>query len=575
MKRAIYKTKTMKLLGPGLMALALMILIALSARGAGQPVPAMRYVDFWQAFLNGQVRQVQIGKEHLDIVLSDGSQARTSNPQSESLRETLLLGGVEIAPVGYALDSRLLMQTGCLLMLISGIIFTIKDQKQTKVCQKQTEVYEKPTETNFGFSRVAGQDEAVESLRSIVSYMTDQTRYHKIGARMPHGILFYGPPGTGKTLLARAVAEEAGVPFLHANGSDFVQMYVGVGAKRIRELFAKARKNQRCIIFIDEIDAIGRRRSDGQDAERDQTLNALLTEMSGFDQQDQILVLAATNRPDMLDSALTRPGRFDRRIEVSMPDKTGRSAILQVLSRGKQVEEEVDFEKIADQTVGFSGAGLENLLNEAALYAVRAQRAAIGSEDIDRAIRTVLAGEEKTHYDADARQRDVCAVHEAGHAVAARMLFPNERIHAVSIVPTTRGAAGYVLRTPSEGLLTREYYQREVMLAYAGRAAEQFVFGRDAVTQGASNDIEKATELLKTMACKFGMLLTDAPLGRNAGDQQADAAIRDEARTLYEKTMTLVEVCAPLLYEIRNQLMEYNRLDEAQLDELFAKFSPH
>jgi len=267
-----------------------------------------------------------------------------------------------------------------------------------------------------------------------------------------------------------------------------------------------------------------------------------------------------------------RPGRFDRKIEISMPDKSARYAILEVLSREKQLDSGIDLAAIAEKTVGFSGAALENMLNEAAFYAVAANRTSIGSDDIDHAICTVIAGEERCVED-DVRRRDICAVHESGHVLAAHYLFPSQRICMASIIPTTRGAGGYVIRVPSEGFLTKDYFQREVMLAYAGRAAEQYVFGRDAVTQGASSDISKATGLLRKMAYQFGMLTSDVLLDRNGTDPQAEAAIRSEARVLYERTLTLMEMHAPLLYEIRNQLMEHGKLQEDRLKDIFANFS--
>lgn len=571
MKKRMKKSLWIKWLGPMLMIAALVMLIAQHAHGSKE-IAHMRYADFWQAFLDGRVRTVAFGDDTLKIELSDGTKANTSNPQSESLRETLLLGGVDLVQAEVEIDANQMMRIGCVILLLSGIFFAYNRKEQTKVCYKQTKVQKKQTGVNVGFMRVAGQNEAVESLRGIVSYLSDDEKYRRIGARMPHGVLFYGPPGTGKTLLARAVAEEADVPIFYASGSDFVQMYVGVGAKRIRELFANARKNEKSIIFIDEIDAIGRKRSDGQDAERDQTLNALLTEMSSFHNEGQVLVIGATNRPDMLDDALTRPGRFDRKIEVAMPDKAARLAIIEVLSREKQLVSGIDLDAVAEKTVGFSGAALENMLNEAAFYAVAAKRTSICAEDIDHAICTVVAGEERS-IDDDTRRRDICAVHESGHVLAAHYLFPSQRICMASIIPTTRGAGGYVLRVPFEGLLTKDYFQREVMLAYAGRAAEQYVFGLDAVTQAAAGDIVKATELLHKMAYQFGMLTSDVLLDRNGTDPQAEAAIRSEARLLYEKTLALMQMHAPLLFEIRNQLMEHGKLHEDQLNGIFDSFS--
>ena len=335
------------------------------------------------------------------------------------------------------------------------------------------------------FADVAALEEAVESLRGLADVLKHPDKYARYGARTPRGVLLYGPPGTGKTLLARALAGEAGVPFYAVSGSDFVQMYVGVGASRVRALFKKARKAGRGVIFIDEIDALGSRREGSGNEEREQTINALLTEMSGFRGGEGILVLAATNRPEKLDAALTRPGRFDRQIEVGMPDRAGRRQILQVHARGKPLSAQVDIDRLAADTVSFSGAKLESMLNEAALRAARRNTGEITAGDVDAALRAVLVGEDRLNRPGAPQERRITAFHEAGHALATLLFDPQSRLARVSIIPSTRGAAGYSMAVPPDRmLLTRAQAEAAVCVALAGRAAEELVFGRAGVTTG-------------------------------------------------------------------------------------------
>ena len=355
------------------------------------------------------------------------------------------------------------------------------------------------------FSDVAALEEAVDSLRGLVDVLRFPEKYAWYGARAPRGVLLYGPPGTGKTLMARALAGEAGVPFYTVSGSDFVQMYVGVGASRVRELFKKARKSGRAVIFIDEIDALGGRREGGNE-EREQTLNALLTEMSGFRGDEGIVVLAATNRPDKLDAALTRPGRFDRQIEIGMPDRAGRLHILSVHAQGKPMARDVDFERLAADTVSFSGAKLESMLNEAALRAARRDAGVITAEDVGVAFRSVIVGDEKCSNNRDQRERELTAFHEAGHALATLLLEPESRLSRVSIIPSTRGAAGYSMAVPPDRMLmTSAQIEAHIGIALAGRAAEELAFGVASITTGAANDLAHATELAARMCLEWGM----------------------------------------------------------------------
>ena len=357
------------------------------------------------------------------------------------------------------------------------------------------------------FADVAGADEEKQELEEIVEFLKDPAKFTRLGAKIPHGVLLVGPPGTGKTLLAKAVAGEAGVPFYSISGSDFVEMYVGVGASRVRDLFETARKSPASIVFIDEIDAVGRHRGAGLGGghdEREQTLNQLLVEMDGFGSHDGIIVMAATNRPDILDPALLRPGRFDREITVGAPDIKGRAAILRVHAKNKPLENGVDLEVVAKKTAGFTGADLANLLNEAALLAARRNKSLIGMQDIDDAFIRVIAGPKKTSRVMSERERKNTAYHEAGHAIVAHLLPHLDSVHQISIIPSGR-ALGYTMSLPAEDKYSvyKEELKEKIAELLAGRVAEQIVFGD--ISGGASNDIERATDIARKMVTQLGM----------------------------------------------------------------------
>ena len=357
------------------------------------------------------------------------------------------------------------------------------------------------------FADVAGIDEAVEELQEVRDFLSDPERYHKMGARIPRGVLLVGPPGTGKTLLAKAVAGEAGVPFFSISGSDFVEMFVGVGASRVRDLFKQAKEAAPCIVFIDEIDAVGRQRGAGLGGghdEREQTLNQLLVEMDGFEDNSSVILIAATNRPDILDPALLRPGRFDRRVTVDRPDVRGREQILRVHAEGKPFEEGVDFARLAKVTPGFTGADLANLANEAALLAARRNKETIGPAEVEEAMERVMAGPERKSRVITERERRVIAFHESGHALVGHVLANSDPIHKISIV--SRGQAlGYTMQVPEEDhfLETRDGMLDQIAVLLGGRTAEE-LFCED-VTTGASNDLERATKLARTMVTRYGM----------------------------------------------------------------------
>jgi len=367
-------------------------------------------------------------------------------------------------------------------------------------------------DTGVTFNDVVGVDGAKLELEEVVQFLKESDRFTALGARIPRGLILEGPPGTGKTLLARAVAGEAGVPFFSISGSEFVEMFVGVGASRVRDLFAQAKKAAPCIIFIDEIDAVGRQRGAGiagGNDEREQTLNQILTEMDGFEGNPGIIVIAATNRADVLDAALLRPGRFDRRIVVDLPDFAGRVAILGVHSRGKPLETDVDMAQVARRTPGFSGASLANLMNEAAIFAARKNKTTIGNDEISDALDRISLGPEKKNAVQSVQRKELVAYHEAGHAVVGALIPDYDQVAKISIVPRG-GAGGLTFFAPNEdrvdsGLYTRQFLEGQMAVALGGRVAEEIIFGEDEVTTGASNDLERVASTAKMMVTRFGM----------------------------------------------------------------------
>lgn len=432
------------------------------------------------------------------------------------------------------------------------------------------------------FADVAGADEEKEEMAEIVDFLKDPKKFNELGARIPKGVLLVGPPGTGKTLLARAVAGEAGVPFFSISGSDFVEMFVGVGASRVRDLFGEAKKNAPAIIFIDEIDAVGRQRGAGLGGghdEREQTLNQMLVEMDGFGTNEGVIVMAATNRPDILDKALLRPGRFDRQITVGYPDVKGREEILKVHSRGKPLGPDVDLATIAKSTSGFTGADLENLLNEAALLAVRHGKKAITQEEIEEATIKVVMGTEKKSHKVREKDKMVTSYHEAGHAIVSYFLPTQDPVHQISIIP--RGmAAGYTMYLPTEekGHTSRNQILEQICSLLGGRAAEQLT--QDDVCTGASNDIQRATELARKMVTRFGMSdklglvvygddNNEVFLGRDFSStpnysEKTAATIDDEIEAVvmkqYEKALELLKGAMPKLHEVAKVLFENEKI---------------
>lgn len=442
------------------------------------------------------------------------------------------------------------------------------------------------------FDKVAGLYEEKEELAEIVDFLKNPKKYIEVGARIPKGVILTGPPGTGKTLLAKSVAGEAGVPFFSISGSDFVEMFVGVGASRVRDLFEEAKKNAPCIVFIDEIDAVARRRGTGMGGghdEREQTLNQLLVEMDGFGTNEGIIVMAATNRVDILDPAILRPGRFDRKVVVGRPDVRGRKEILEVHSKNKPLSENVDLDNVAQTTSGFTGADLENLLNESAIYAAKNNRVFITQEDINRSFVKVGIGTEKRSRIISEREKRIVAYHESGHAILFHVLPNVGPVHTVSIIPTGVGAGGYTMPLPErdEMLLTKGKMLEDIMVSLGGRIAEEIVF--DDITTGASQDIKQATSTAKSMVTKYGMseklglicygddddevfIGRDLAHARGYADNTAseiDAEVKRIVSTCYEKAKKIIIEHRDVLEKSANLLLEKEKIGREEFEALF------
>ena len=456
--------------------------------------------------------------------------------------------------------------------------------------RSDAKIYVKSAE-GIKFDDVAGEDEAKENLQEVVNYLHDPSKYKEIGASMPKGILLVGPPGTGKTMLAKAVAGEANVPFFSMSGSEFVEMFVGMGASKVRDLFSQAKEKAPCIVFIDEIDAIGQKRSGGQyggNDEREQTLNQLLTEMDGFDSSNGVIILAATNRPESLDPALTRPGRFDRRVPVELPDLLGREAILKVHAKKIKIAEDVDFNKVARMASGASGAELANIVNEAALRAVRDGRRFATQADLEESIEVVIAGYQKKNAIMTDHEKKIVSYHEIGHALVAALQSHSAPVQKITIVPRTSGALGYTMQV-EEGnhyLMTQEEMENKIATLTGGRAAEETVFG--SITTGASNDIEQATKLARAMITRYGMskdfdmvaletvtnqyLGGDASLACSADTQtEIDRQVVELVKQQHEKALKILADNRAKLDELASFLYEKETLTGEQFMEILNK----
>ena len=512
-----------------------MILLAFVAQrlvtSSSQPADQPTFTGFQKDLTEGKVSKVtmQTKNQELEVTLKDGKTYVTGFPDNYGAQVT---DSIDKADVPFVVEGRggsawwgFLITLAPFLLFFVFWIFLMNQMQGggSKVMSfgKSRAKRMAVDQPKITFRDVAGADEAVEELEEIKEFLENPKRFQALGARIPKGVLLYGPPGTGKTLLARAVAGEAGVPFFSISGSDFVEMFVGVGASRVRDLFEQAKQNSPCIIFMDEIDAVGRHRGAGMGGghdEREQTLNQLLVEMDGFEAKDNIILIAATNRPDILDPALLRPGRFDRQIMVDRPDRAGRAEILRVHTRGKPIDKEIDLDTLAGQTPGFTGADLANLVNESALLAARKGKKVIDAQELEEGILRVIAGPEKKTRLLSDKERVVTAYHEMGHAIVGHFLPNADPVHKISIV--SRGQAlGYTISMPAEDkfLTTRAQLEDTMAMTLGGRAAEEIVFAE--ITTGAANDLEKVTATAKQMTMRFGMSEKLGPrvLGHNHG----------------------------------------------------------
>ena len=500
------------------LAIAVMIIAQmLSGKIASASQKEVTYTEFMQDVKDGKVTKVELDSDRIYYEVKNQKNVKyyTGNVQDERLYEELDNAGVTysrkvIDTTTYVMSSILSFVLPTVLMVAVMMIFyrfAFKGGGGVMGVGKSNAKLYVQDKTGVTFQDVAGQEESKESLREIVDFLHNPEKYTKIGAKLPKGALLVGPPGTGKTLLAKAVAGEADVPFFSLSGSDFVEMFVGVGASRVRDLFKQAQQNAPCIIFIDELDAIGKSRDSrfGGNDEREQTLNQLLAEMDGFDSSKGIIILAATNRPEILDKALLRPGRFDRRIIVERPDLKGRIDVLKVHAKNVCMDETVDFKEIALATSGAVGSDLANIINEAALLAVRNGRNAVSQSDLFESVEVVIAGKAKKDRVLSAEERRIVSYHEVGHALVAALQKNTEPVQKITIIPRTMGALGYVMQVPEEEkyLMSEKQIREELVTMLAGRAAESIVF--DSVTTGASNDIEQATKLARAMITQYGM----------------------------------------------------------------------
>ncbi len=538
------------------------------------------YNKFLENISNKEVSEVTLTEsEKIEFKLkNDDTVYKTDNPRNNSLKEKLLLEGISVKE-SDAQTMTSLIETVVSLCFFGGAIFFVykmSNRNNIKSAMEINLVDANTTEENkLSFRDVAGNEEAKESVQDIVDFIKNPDKYSFYGARIPRGIIFYGPPGTGKTLMAKAVAGESDVPFFAVSGSDFVQMYVGVGAKRIRQLFKKAREHGKAVIFIDEIDALGKKRAGSQSGgndERDQTLNALLTEMSGFSSTDGIVVIAATNRLDTLDDALLRPGRFDRHVEIGLPDLNARLRILKHHSKNKPLSIDTDLNKLARDTVYFSGAMLENLLNEAAIFAAKSEKNIVTNEHIQKAYYTVLAGaEKKDRSNIKERERLITSIHEAGHALVAKITSPENIISKITIIPSTKGAGGFCVNIPEEKMYyTKKELESQIMVNFAGRAAEEIIFGEENITTGAGNDIEKATSIIKDYVTKYGMGektgLLNISLFNDSSTVISECSQLMEK--LYSKTKEMILSNKDKLNNIANELMDKETLTHEDLERI-------
>lgn len=565
-----------------LMTLVLSLILIFVNTSFLRPKTFESYNKFLEDFKNKQVSTVYYtDSPKLTIKLNNGKIYETDNPRNNNFKELMLKTGISVKESSYIRPMEIIPNILLLLSILSLIAIAIKFTRQTSKTGSSLDSLETNVvgNTGFNFDNVAGNIEAKESIKDIVDFLKSPEKYKSYGAKMPRGLILYGEPGTGKTLLAKAVAGESNVPFYAMSGSDFVQIYVGVGASRIRQLFKKARSHGKAVIFIDEIDAIGKKRSNstaGGSDERDQTLNALLTEMSGFKETDGIVVIAATNRLDMLDSALLRPGRFDRHIEVSLPDIIAREKILNLYLKDKP-SKNININLWAQKTAMFSGAKLEHLVNEAAILACKDNSEYIEDIHLHNAFSIVLAGYEKQDRDHIKNlDKKITAYHEAGHALVSAKVLPNEKLSKVTIIPTTKGAGGYTLSIPEDKMYqSKEYLLNRIMVLLGGRAAEEIIFGKDKITTGAYSDLKHSTKLINNMITLYGMgnslgLLTLSEIGHVSSSTQNMLIneCKSTLENLYNETKSIILNNKNILENLATTLLNEESLYDEKLQQI-------
>jgi len=580
---------------------------SISNQPANSDIP---YSTFISRVESGGVQAVTIGESDISGTYSDGSRFSTIKPPTldTNLMPTLIQNGVEVKGTEPKRDSflmRLFLSVLPILLILAIFIFFMRQMQgggkggggpMTFGKSKAKLLGEDQIKTTF--ADVAGVEEAKEEVQELVEFLRDPAKFQRLGGKIPRGVLMVGSPGTGKTLLAKAIAGEAKVPFFSISGSDFVEMFVGVGASRVRDMFEQAKKHSPCIIFIDEIDAVGRSRGAGLGGghdEREQTLNQLLVEMDGFDGNEGIIVIAATNRPDVLDPALLRPGRFDRQVTVPLPDIRGREQVLKVHMRQVPIADDVDASLIARGTPGFSGADLANLVNEAALFAARANKRMVSMEEFEKAKDKILMGAERRSMVMNEKEKLNTAYHEAGHAIVGRLVPEHDPVYKVSIIPRGR-ALGVTMYLPEEDKYSqsKRALESSICSLYGGRLAEEMTLGFDGVTTGASNDIERATKLARAMVTKWGLSEKLGPLAyeeeegevflgkqmsqRKAMSEQTAEEIDREVRAIidscYGRAKQILEDNRDKLDLMADALMQYETIDADQIDDIMSGHKP-
>ncbi|MFL2879824.1 ATP-dependent zinc metalloprotease FtsH [Prochlorococcus sp.] len=572
----------------------------------------LRYSDFIEAVQDKEVSRVLLSPDSgtAQVVENDGSRSEVNLAPDKDLLKILTENDVDIAVTPTKLANPWQQAISSLIfpvLLIGGLFFLFRRSQNgsgggggnpaMSFGKSKARLQMEPS-TQVTFSDVAGVEGAKLELTEVVDFLKSPDRFTAVGAKIPKGVLLVGPPGTGKTLLAKAVAGEAGVPFFSISGSEFVEMFVGVGASRVRDLFEQAKKNAPCIVFIDEIDAVGRQRGAGMGGgndEREQTLNQLLTEMDGFEGNSGIIIVAATNRPDVLDSALMRPGRFDRQVTVDRPDYAGRLQILNVHAKDKTLSKDVDLDKVARRTPGFTGADLANLLNEAAILAARKDLDTVSNDEVGDAIERVMAGPEKKDRVISDKKKELVAYHEAGHALVGACMPDYDAVAKVSIIPRGQ-AGGLTFFTPSEermesGLYSRSYLQNQMAVALGGRVAEEIVYGEEEVTTGASNDLQQVANVARQMITKFGMSDKIGPvaLGQSQGgmflgrDMSAtrdfsedtaatiDVEVSELVDTAYKRATKVLSDNRGVLDEMASMLIERETIDTEDIQDLLNR----